>query len=86
MGSVAALLAMDRTTLTAGLKPLERRGLLTVAANPDDKRSRLLALTSEGHLLLARALPIWERTHADVDQMIAKQEGAEIRAVLLALS
>jgi DNA-binding MarR family transcriptional regulator len=86
MGSVAALLAMDRTTLTAGLKPLERRGLLTVAANPDDKRSRLLALTSEGHSLLARALPIWERTHADVDQMIAKQEGAEIRAVLLALS
>ncbi|MFY9699033.1 MAG: MarR family transcriptional regulator, partial [Rhodoplanes sp.] len=28
MGSVAALLAMDRTTLTANLKPLARRGLV----------------------------------------------------------
>ena len=28
IGSVSALLAMDRTTLTANLKPLERRGLL----------------------------------------------------------
>ena len=27
LGSVAALLAMDRTTLTANLKPLERAGL-----------------------------------------------------------
>ena len=27
MGDVAELLAMDRTTLTANLKPLERRGL-----------------------------------------------------------
>ncbi len=29
MGAVADLLAMDRTTLTAALKPLERRGLVT---------------------------------------------------------
>src|ERR671928_542238 len=34
IGSVAALLAMDRTTLTAALKPLERRGLVQVTADP----------------------------------------------------
>src|SRR5215470_2928267 len=28
IGSVAALLSMDRTTLTAALKPLKRRGLV----------------------------------------------------------
>ena len=32
MAAVAALLAMDRTTLTAALKPLERRGLVEVKA------------------------------------------------------
>src|SRR5919112_6570224 len=42
MGSVAALLGLDRTTLTAALKPLERRGLLATAPPPDDKRSRML--------------------------------------------
>src|SRR5882762_10629667 len=41
MGSVAALLAMDRTTLTAALKPLERRGLIAVAPDPADRRTRL---------------------------------------------
>ena len=30
MGSVADLLAMDRTTLTANLKPLARRGLVRI--------------------------------------------------------
>src|SRR5271170_1281949 len=38
MGAVASLLAMDRTTLTAALKPLERRRLVKVAADPADRR------------------------------------------------
>ena len=37
MGAVASLLAMDRTTLTAALKPLERRGLAQVEADPEDR-------------------------------------------------
>src|SRR3954471_12202592 len=53
MGSVASLLAMERTTLTAALKPLERRGLVMVTAHPDDRRSRLLTLTDAGRELLA---------------------------------
>src|SRR5919199_6973244 len=34
IGSVAALLAMDRTTLTANLKPLERRGPVQGTRDP----------------------------------------------------
>src|ERR687883_525561 len=59
IGSVAALLAMDRTTLTANLKPLERRGLVRVTVDPSDRRSRRLVLTSAGRALLASAVPIW---------------------------
>lgn len=70
IGSVASLLAMDRTTLTAALKPLERRGLLTVIADPKDKRSRLMLLTAEGKELLAQAVPIWKREHAEVDELL----------------
>src|SRR6186713_2878486 len=40
MGEVADLLAMDRTTLTAALKPLERRGLVEILVDSGDKRSR----------------------------------------------
>ena len=67
MSSVASVLDMDRTTLTAALKPLQRRGLIEVISDPKDARSRLLKLTAEGLLTLTRALPIWTATHAQVD-------------------
>ena len=72
ISSVAALLAMDRTTLTANLKPLERRGLLTVSVDRADKRSRRLALTDHGRNLLAEAAPIWKREHAALDRLLMK--------------
>src|SRR6266705_1629720 len=48
IGSVANLLAMDRTTLTANLKPLERRGLVKVTVDGADKRCRRPILTPVG--------------------------------------
>src|SRR6202162_4989377 len=45
IGSVSALLAMDRTTLTANLKPLERRGLVAVRIDDMDKWTRRLTAT-----------------------------------------
>jgi DNA-binding MarR family transcriptional regulator len=66
MAPVAALLAMDRTTLTAALKPLERRGLVAVEADAGDRRSRRLRLTAAGHAALAAGLPIWRREHAAI--------------------
>src|ERR1700761_1854444 len=67
MGPVASLLAMDQTTLTAALKPLERRGWVSVIPNPRDRRGRLLKLTPAGKAALAAAVPIWEKTHAEVE-------------------
>jgi DNA-binding MarR family transcriptional regulator len=67
MSPVASLLAMDRTTLTAALKPLERRGLVKIANDPNDRRSRILILTEKGRALLARALPVWLRTHEEIE-------------------
>lgn len=85
MGDVSALLAMDRTTLTAALKPLVRRGLAKVAVDPADKRSRRLILTAAGRLRLAAALPIWTRTHADLDELLPRGPDA-LRTDLKALS
>lgn len=71
IGSVAALLAMDRTTLTAALKPLERRGLVKVTVDALDRRSRRLALTLAGHAVLVAALPTWRREHDVLDRTFA---------------
>jgi DNA-binding MarR family transcriptional regulator len=69
MGPVASLLAMDRTTLTAALKPLERRGLVKIKSDHSDRRSRVLILTAKGRNLLARALPVWQSTHEEIEQL-----------------
>jgi len=86
IGSVAQLLAMDRTTLTANLKPLERRGLVTVTVDEADKRSRRMALTSAGRSLLAAAVPIWKRTHAAIDRLLGASSPDRLRSDLMALS
>lgn len=74
LSSVASLLAMDRTTLTAALKPLERRDLVTITADPADKRSRLISLTQQGMRLLADVVPIWKRTHGELEQVLTPGE------------
>jgi DNA-binding MarR family transcriptional regulator len=86
MGSVAALLAMDRTTLTAALKPLQRRGLVDVTADPEDGRSRSLTLTRAGRTLLAAAVPVWKRTHAHIERLLAGTNPEILRQDLRKLS
>ncbi len=77
---------MDRTTLTAALKPLERRGLVTVAKDPSDRRGRRLSLTPKGKTLLASAVPVWEQTHRDVEAQIEDVDPDRLRNSLRALS
>jgi DNA-binding MarR family transcriptional regulator len=86
IGSVSALLAMDRTTLTANLKPLERRGLVTVAVDETDRRSRRLSLTAAGRAVLAAAVPTWTREHAAIDALLTGSSPDRLRADLRALS
>ena len=86
MGAVAALLAMDRTTLTAALKPLVRSGLVDIAVDPADRRGRVLTLTGAGRSLLAAAVPIWKRTHAQVENLLAGADPDLLRRDLRSLS
>lgn len=76
ISSVAELLAMDRTTLTAALKPLQRRKLVTVSVDKQDRRSRRLSLTDAGRALLASAVPIWKREHAAIDKLLSRSSDA----------
>ena len=85
MAAVASLLAMDRTTLTAALKPLQRRGLLKVTPDPEDRRGRLLTMTPKGRKLLARAVPVWKSTHVAIENLLGDGEPDRLRKHLRAL-
>lgn len=86
MAEVSSLLAMDRTTLTAALKPLQGRGLVTVATDPADRRRRLMTLTPNGRNLLVRAVPVWKRTHAAIEGLLSDGGPDRLRKDLGALS
>jgi DNA-binding MarR family transcriptional regulator len=83
---VAELLAMDRTTLTANLKPLERRGLVRVRVDRADRRNRRLVLSARGRAALVKALPAWENGHAAIEPLLASQTTDRLRADLRSLA
>lgn len=85
MGPVANLLAMDRTTLTAALKPLERRGLVSIEQDPKDKRGKRLRLTAAGMAVLTAAFPIWQQTHAEIEARIGSGDPDRLRRDLIDL-
>lgn len=86
MRDVAFLLAMDRTTLTAMLKPLARRGLLEIAEDEKDRRGRRLKLLPEGRTLLATALPLWTATENEIEAKLPADAPDRLRDDLRMLS
>ncbi|MCI0401881.1 MAG: MarR family winged helix-turn-helix transcriptional regulator [Gammaproteobacteria bacterium] len=62
---LADTLVMDRTTLTRNLKPLEDQGLITVKTG-NDRRTKAIALTSQGKAVLTRVLPLWEKAQKQI--------------------
>jgi DNA-binding MarR family transcriptional regulator len=86
MASVASLLAMDRTTLTAALKPLQRRALIEITANLADRRARQIKLTPSGRSLLVQALPIWKSTHRAIEDLLSDHDADRLRKNLRELS
>lgn len=86
IGAVASLLAMDRTTLTANLKPLERRGLIALVADDKDRRSRRIRLLDAGMAVLNAAMPIWTGTHAEIDAEVGTDQVVALRRGLRAVA
>jgi DNA-binding MarR family transcriptional regulator len=66
IGSLAASLAMDRTTLSREIAPLVERGLLEVRPGERDRRQKVLAVSRAGRALLKRARPLWSKAQAEL--------------------
>jgi DNA-binding MarR family transcriptional regulator len=86
IGQLAPLLGADRTTLTAALKPLVRDGLVTIAADADDRRARRAALTPSGHARLLGALPAWLALHEALETTLDAPDPAQTRHALTILA
>jgi DNA-binding MarR family transcriptional regulator len=83
--SIAALaeaMVMDRTTITRNITPLERDGLVEIAAAPDDRRRKCVALTPHGRRTLLAARPHWRRAQAAFEQHFGAEQAAAMRTLL----
>lgn len=85
MQLLAKRLGMDRTTLTATLKPLQRRALVSIEFGEADRRSRKIRLTGEGVAVLQSAIPLWTRTQKLVGLEIGPARAPALRAQLARL-
>jgi DNA-binding MarR family transcriptional regulator len=65
--------------------PLVGQRLVETIVDPDDRRGRLLVLKNAGRKRLNAALPIWHRTHAEIDRLV-RSNAEGLRAGLQALS
>lgn len=80
--ALAENLVMDRSTLGHLLRPLLKRGLLKLEASREDRRSRVIRLTSAGKSLLARARPLWAKAERIFESNIGVSPARELREVL----
>jgi DNA-binding MarR family transcriptional regulator len=66
IGSLAAGLAMDRSTLSREIAPLVERGLVHARAGERDRRQRVLTVSKSGAALVKRARPLWAKAQAEL--------------------
>jgi DNA-binding MarR family transcriptional regulator len=78
-GTLADILAMDQTTLSRSLRPLERAGLLEIARHAEDRRVRVARLTPAGERVVEDALPLWTRAHERVVAALGREASVELR-------
>jgi DNA-binding MarR family transcriptional regulator len=73
---------VDRTTVTAALKPLQRRKLVRVDVAGDDARAREAVLTPAGEALLCKAIPLWRVQQERMKKMLSVEDAEALRAQL----
>ena len=79
---LARLLVMDRSTLGHLLRPLEKRGFVTLEVSKQDRRSRTIALTEAGKAAVAKARPRWAAAQRRFEGKFGKEAALELRTVL----
>ena len=80
---LAAILGIDRSTLTRNLGRLIAAGL--VRSEPGTGRRLRHALTEAGRDILARAMPLWRQAHDAVLAALPPGQDAAIRGALATL-
>jgi DNA-binding MarR family transcriptional regulator len=78
IGELAASMAMDRTTLSANLKPLDRDGLLEMVPG-EDRRVRKVVITNAGLSRYRTAFPLWQAVQREFEDSFGQKRAEALR-------
>ena len=81
-GAIGAKVGLTSGSVTAALDRLEHRGFITREPNPDDQRSRIVALTEAGRAFI---VPAYQAHARDLERVFADALTQEERAGLFEL-
>jgi DNA-binding MarR family transcriptional regulator len=82
INALAAALVMDRTTLGRNILPLQRDGLIEIAASPTDRRRRELCLSTAGAEKFRQASERWRVAQTRFDAVYGSERAARLRDLL----
>ncbi|MDB5956914.1 MarR family winged helix-turn-helix transcriptional regulator [Ramlibacter sp.] len=85
IAQLAEAMVMDRTTITRNVTPLERDGLLEIAAAQGDRRRKEVRLSPRGSQALAAARPHWRRAQQAFERHFGADQAAALRTLLRAV-
>ena len=81
VSALAEKMAMDRTTLTRNLKPLEQAGLVAVIEGPD-RRTKTVVITTAGKNTFRQAVPYWKKAQENLIETLGEETVLQLHALL----
>ncbi|MEC3947969.1 MarR family winged helix-turn-helix transcriptional regulator [Sphingobium sp. HWE2-09] len=85
VGRLAEAMVMDRTTVGHLVKPLERDGLLRIAPDPHDRRSRTVTVTEEGMRRVRDGYAAWEKAQGVFEANFGTENAQQMRKIMAAV-
>lgn len=82
MKALAEELVMDLSALGHTLKPLVRDGYLALEPNPEDRRSKRVALTPAGKAKLTETIALWRRAQRRFETVFGAADSKRLRDML----
>lgn len=69
-----SILILDQTTLSRAIKPLIRDGLLSIKADENDLRSKIISLSPKGKEAYKKALPLWKNAQQSLKDKLGNKQ------------
>ncbi|MEA3102241.1 MarR family winged helix-turn-helix transcriptional regulator [Caballeronia mineralivorans] len=85
-GDMAAELVMDRSHLSSHLAPLFRGRLVSIVPDNADRRTRQLALTPHGRIVLAESMALWSEAYANAFEIVKQVDLDSLRSLFFAFN